>query len=357
MSKLEYYSSKKLRKKECDYYIIIGQKSNGKSFDIKSLMLKEAYEQNRHFAYMRRWTYERTANKVEQYFADEELFKVNNFGEYNQVQSYTNKIYLGNITDKGKKSYDKLVGYAVDLSGATHYSSLAFPDVYNILFEEFITDSGYLGNDEVKIFNTMVSTILRRRPGTHVYMIGNTINRFCPYFSEFGININEIKKGDIVYYTFDDKENDNKITVGIEYCEDIYTNKLVFGHSAKMINGGEWQTNKVPLVNRDTRADKMLFKFYVEKENSLYKCLVLNTEDNQPYIFVYPYNNRDKITINDRFFTDKIELKPLCHNDRLTKNLACDTLLIELFKLNRICYSDSLTGTEFEIIRKERGFI
>lgn len=353
MSKPKYYSSKKLRKVDCDYYIIIGKRSNGKSFDIKSLCLKEAYEGLGNFVYLRRWHHERTAAKTEQYFKDSALFDVAKIQGYSEVQCYTDKIYLGNINDKGQKTREKLVGYSLALSSDTHYKSLAFPDVKNIIFEEFITDSGYLSNEEPTIFSSVLSTVARDKKVT-VYMIGNTINRFCPYFSEWGININDIKQGEIVYYDFNN--GDNHIKVGIEYCNDnINTGKMILGNSAKMIDGGEWQTSKVPLVRRETRHDKLLFKYYVKKENSLYKCLVLNG-DGEPYIFVYPYYNKDKITDKDRYFTDTIEMTDLLHNQNLTKKLSCDILLLELYKLNRVCYSDALTGTEFEIIRNERGW-
>lgn len=356
----KYYSSKKLRKKKCDFYIIIGQKSNGKSFDIKSLLLNEALHDGRKFAYMRRWPYEKTANKVEQYFKDEALFTVNNLAPYTEVQAYAGEIFLGNRNDKGKKTRDYPIGYAVDLAGETHYSSLAFPDVYNILFEEFITDSGYLGDDEVTLFNKLVSTILRQRENTTVYMIGNTINRFCPYFSEFNININTIKKGEIVYYKYHDPETDRTIMIGIEYCDDIFENKKVFGKSAKMINGGEWLTSTVPLIKGvDLDACKEHFRFYVEKEHSTYCCKIMST-DKIVFMYVYPYTRKTepKYPNNSRIITDKLEfyVNPLITNE-LTDNLICDTLIKEVLAGGKIVYSDSLTGTEFNIIMKERRWM
>lgn len=354
MKKQKYYSSKKLLKVDCDYYIIIGKRSNGKSFDIKSLCLKDAYENDNNFVYMRRWTHERTANKVEQYFADEKLFEVNDFGIYTDVKAWTDKIYFGKLGDKGKIEKDKLIGYSVALASDTHYKSLAFPNVKNIIFEEFITDSGYLGNNEPDIFMSLLSTIVRDKKA-RVFMIGNTINRFCPYFSVFGIDITQLKKGDIVYYEFNN--NGNKIKVGIEYCNDnINTGKMILGNSAKMIDGGEWLTSKVPLVKRDTRQDELFGKYYVTKENTTYKCLILVDDTRQPYIFCYPYNKIDNIKASDRWFTDKIEMTSLQHSANLTMSLNCDIIIKELYKLNRICYSDSLTGTEFEIIRNERGW-
>lgn len=350
----KYYSSKKLRKKKCDFYIIIGQKSNGKSFDIKSLLLNEALNKGRKFAYMRRWDYERTTKKTEQYFEDEALFTVNNLAPYTEVQCYAGKIFLGNRNEKGKATRDLHIGYSVSLSAETHYASLAFPDVYNILFEEFITDSGYLGNNEVTLFNKLCSTILRQREDTTIYMIGNTINRFCPYFSEFNININNIKKGEIVYYNYHDSETDRIITVGIEYCEDIFENKKVFGKSAKMINGGEWLTANVPL-SKDIDIDtcKEHFKFYVEKEHSKFCCKIMST-DNILFLYVYPYT-KNYYPNNVRIITDKVNFQtnPLITRE-LTNNLLCDKLISEVVVNNKICYSDSLTGTEFEVIRNER---
>ena len=39
----------------------------------------------------------------------------------------------------------------------------------------------------------------------------------------------------------------------------------------------------------------------------------------------------------------------------LTDLCRYDNIVVELIKNNKICYSDNLSGTEFEQIRKERG--
>lgn len=358
MSKTQFYNSKKLRKKKCDYYIIIGQKSNGKSYDIKSLLVKEAYEQGRLFAYMRRWYNDRTASKVERYFKDETFFDTNNFGTYEEIQCYTDTIYLGNRTDKGVKTRDREIGYSVSLQNEQHFASMPFPNVYNILFEEFITDTGYLGHgtDEVEIFMRMTSTILRHRKDTTIYMLGNTINRFCPYFQYFNININDLAKGNIYYYTFHDTNDNKDIVIGVEWCDNIVNNNKVFGNSAKMINGGEWLTSQVPLCRWDINNHEKIGHYFVKKENNNYKGLILIDNNREPYIFIYPYKYVDKIKPTDRYFTDTVEMTNICHSANLTKRLSCDIIISELYRLNRLCYSDNLTGTEFEFIRTERGW-
>lgn len=354
---LKFYNSRQLRKKKCDYYIIIGQKSNGKSYDIKSLLVTEAYRTGRLFAYMRRWYSDRTASKVERYFSDETFFDTNNFGKFDEIQCYTDTIYLGNKTDKGVKTREKVIGYSVSLQNEQHFASLPFPNVYNILFEEFITDTGYLGHsmDEIDIFMRMTSTILRHRKDTTIYLLGNTINRFCPYFQHFNIDVTKIEKGNIYYYTYE-RKNEPPLIIGLEYCDNIVSNAKIFGKSAHMINGGEWQVNTVPLCNWNINRHNKLGHYFVKKENNTYKCAILVDENGEPYIFVYPFKDTNNIDKNDRYFTDTIEMTNICHSVNLTNVLTCDKIINELYKLNRVCYSDSLTGTEFELIRKERGW-
>ena len=45
-------------------------------------------------------------------------------------------------------------------------------------------------------------------------MLGNTVNRYCPYFKEMGLaHIKEMKPGDIDLYRYGDSE----LTVAVEY--------------------------------------------------------------------------------------------------------------------------------------------
>ena len=70
MKDLGYYKTDKILSKNCDYNIIYGGRGNGKSYAVKSFLIKDFYENGRQFAYIRRWDRDITKNLVTAYMAD-----------------------------------------------------------------------------------------------------------------------------------------------------------------------------------------------------------------------------------------------------------------------------------------------
>ena len=68
----------------------------------------------------------------------------------------------------------------------------------NILFDEFITRSMYLP-DEFVIFTNVLSTIIRDRNNVKIFMCGNTVNKYCPYYKEMGLNNVSIDPKDMAH--------------------------------------------------------------------------------------------------------------------------------------------------------------
>ena len=55
MSKQKFYNLSNLLKTESQYKMLLGERSNGKSYAVKEYILNEAYKNNNQFAYIRRW--------------------------------------------------------------------------------------------------------------------------------------------------------------------------------------------------------------------------------------------------------------------------------------------------------------
>ena len=55
MSKQKFYNLSNLLKTESQYKMLLGERSNGKSYAVKEYVLNEAYKNNNQFAYIRRW--------------------------------------------------------------------------------------------------------------------------------------------------------------------------------------------------------------------------------------------------------------------------------------------------------------
>ena len=70
--------------------------------------------------------------------------------------------------------------------------------VNKMFLDEFIATQGYL-MDEFILFTSLLSTIKRLRQNFKVFLCGNSINKFNPYFKEMGlVNCKNQKKNTIL---------------------------------------------------------------------------------------------------------------------------------------------------------------
>ena len=140
-----------------------------------------------------------------------------------------------------------ILGYTFALSDGEHDKSTSFPNIKTIVFDEFLTNKVYL-NDEFVLFMNTVSTIVRRREDVRIYMLGNTVNKYCPYFQEMGLeHIQKMVQGTIDIYAY----GESTLTVAVEYCANAQTEARPTAHKyfafnnpkLAMITGGAWEIN------------------------------------------------------------------------------------------------------------------
>ena len=64
------------------------------------------------------------------------------------------------------------------------------------------------------MFANVLSTIIRHRNDVKIFMLANTVNKYCPYFKEMGLkHITEMKQGSIDIYTYGSSD----LRVAVEY--------------------------------------------------------------------------------------------------------------------------------------------
>lgn len=353
--KQKYYNSKALRKLDCDYNLILGERSNGKSFDIKNYCLKRAFEnpEKCKFIYLRRWDLEIKKAMVEQYFTDAQIEFITS-GEYNSIRVYNSKIYLYNSDDKEAKL---CVGYSRALTMEEHYTSGIYTDCENVIFEEFISRNYYLPQEPLKL-QQFVSTVARRGK-IKVFLIGNTISRVCPYFTEWELkNIPKQKQGTIdIYEHFTDQIDEEtgekiNIKIAVEYAENSGKNsKMFFGTSSKMITSGVWQSSEKPHLPGKLLSDYfIMYTFVLDVKNFKFLCRFLVEKYNGAACwYIEPKTTPPKE--NERIISDKIILSPFATRGLipLSQNEA---KAFEYLKNGEIYFSDNLTGADFDVCIK-----
>lgn len=347
---MKYYSLNKINKKNATYNVIFGERSNGKTYATLKQALENYFNDGSQFAYIRRWSVDVQPKRMNNLFnaiiEDGYLEKLSG-GKFTAIFYRTGRFYLCTYNDKGKPIYNEedIIGYAFSLSENEHNKANSYPRVTNIIFDEFLTNKIYLP-DEFMLFMNTVSTIVRQRTNVKIYMLGNTVNKFCPYFKEMGLtNILTMKQGSIDVYTY----GETKLKVAVEYADSkkkFKKNNFYFAFNnpkLKMITGGAWELNIYPHAPVKWLPKNIMFTYFIDFNDSLYQCEIINKDDN---VFTYihekttPIKNPDKDIIYTLDYNPKINyniniLKPL--NDYQNK-------ITWFFTHDRVYYQDNNVG-------------
>ena len=353
--KRKYYDLGPLLATGCNYMILFGMRTNGKSYAVKKNIIEDAL-QGKNFVYLRRWSEDIKAASVAAYFDDMPFLELTG-GKYTGIMPYQGYFYFYNVGEDDKPLREgPAIGRYCALNLYERYKSQVFKDVENIVFEEFITDRFYLGTPEKpenKIFMQMVSTIARDRD-IKVFMIGNTISRVCPYFKEWGMgrDIMTMKPGTISIYHL--RGENGVVDIALENCEVVATkSKMFFGTAAKQIVNGEWDVDEVPKLLKPYEYYDMLYELTVIADDFKYIMqLMIDNETGGPFVYIYPNTTGRKTmrTLTPEFHTDPYITKGFRHD------IKAECLMAECIRAGKLCYSDNLTGTDFRQVMNKYDF-
>lgn len=343
-----HYNMDEIDSYDADINLIYGEKSNGKSYQVKhKKAVKKYLESGRRFILLRRWREDITVSWIEQYFQDVDVSGLTN-GKYNAITTYRKNLFLSNVTEENKVIRGEKIGYVMALSTEQHYSGGSYLDVDDIIFEEFMERGTYIPREVSKLM-TFYSTVDRKRGTTKLWLVGNTISRVCPYINEWNLTqvVRNQKQGDIDLITVKNENNDVKIA--IEYCRASGGKTMAIGYAKNMIDKGAWQTNPQPHLPKSYNEYKVLFRFFFQYQAFKFCCEFIK-DKNSPdtCFFIYPYTKEIKektLVFSDVIKPSKYWQKdiynPLIENDKIKK-------LLYTFRENNIFYSDDLTGTDFK---------
>ena len=305
--KSKYYSLDEILKKDCTYNLIIGERSNGKTYATLLHCIKQYFDNGSQFAVVRRWKEDITGRRASELFtahnANGEITKLSN-GKYDGICYYAGKFYLCTYdADTGKPIYnmEDIIAYAFSLTESEHNKSVSYPFINNIVFDEFLTNKLYLPDEFITFMNT-VSTIVRQRTDVKIFMLGNTVNKFSPYFEEMGLkNIIKQQQGTIDIYSY----GNSVLKVAVEYCKSTAKSKennfyFAFDNPRlNMITSGAWELDIYPHLPIKYKPKDIIFTYFIEFQEQLFQCEIVNINDN---FFTYIHlkttplkNNNDDI--------------------------------------------------------------
>lgn len=362
--KIVYYNLDKIEKENAQINLIWGERSNGKSYQVKHRCginpylesIKESITNAERFMLIRRWKEETKVATIEKYFSDIDIYTLTN-GTYNCLSVYQGKIWLS-VYDPSSKPQIKrgdYIGYVVALSTEQNYAGGSFLDVKNMIFEEFMARGSYLPNEPDKLMN-LYSTVDRKRGIVKLWLVGNTISRICPYIDDWSLReiITKQKQGEIVTtYLSTGEEIDDEpefVKLAIEYCKATGRSSHVIGKHKNMLNSGGWQSDPQPHLPKSYNEYDCLFRIGFKYQGIKFIGEYLFDDEDSIYCwFIYPYNCKE-FSSELIVFSDEVKLDR--HWQRNIYNVDINNItlkrLFSTFRENNIFYASDLCGTDFK---------
>lgn len=350
-----FYHLDDILERNAVYNMIFGERSSGKTYACLEYALKKHCETGERFAYLRRWDEDFRGKRGTSLFdalVKNGLVEKYSHGEYNSIDYWSGRFYLCKV-DKEKmtrvKSPDPF-GYAFGLSTMEHDKSSSYPLITTVIFDEFITRTTYLP-DEFVLFQNTLSTIIRDRDNVKVFMLGNTVNQFCPYFREMGLkHVKGMSPGDINLYI---SGKDKRLRIAVEFTggERIRSEKpsdfyFAFDNpNLQMITNGEWELGMYPHLypSHSYKSKDIRLTYYIEFEGEVIRCDVIKIDKN-----IITYCHRQTRDIKDEhkhlYYSLTQTMKPnyRVRIDRPSSEL--EQFIYSQFKYNNVYYEDNEVG-------------
>jgi hypothetical protein len=182
-----YYDYGSLLSRNGVFNYLVGGRGLGKTFGAKDQAIKRYIRNGDMFIYVRR--YETEIKTIGTFFDDiAEKYPDWDF----KVDGRAFLISPATERDAKKRKWT-IFGFAVVLSKAQQFKSVAYPRVTLIIFDEFIIEKGvihYLPG-EAKLFLNFFLTVDRGQDKTIVLFLANAVSVINPYFLEYKIRPKE----------------------------------------------------------------------------------------------------------------------------------------------------------------------
>ena len=353
-----YFRLDKILTKHAQYNMVIGERSNGKTYAALEYGLKKWYESGyvEQTAYLRRWKEDFRKKRADVLFAGHvanDLISKITKGEWNNVKHLSGRWYLCYHSDELDQDIvqEEPFCYAFALSEMEHDKSTSYPNVTTVVFDEFITRSAMLGDDEFVTFCNVLSTIIRRRTNVKIFMLANTVNKYSPYFKEMGLkHVKDMKPGDIDVYTYGTSE----LKVAVEYSDTAAKSKkgsdvyFAFDNpSLSMITGGAWEIDIYPHCPREYKPKDIVFIFFIIFNDATLQCEVIQLED-CTFLYIHEKTTPIQDEDSDIIFSTEYDPRPN-HFRNIRKGTSRLVKMIgKYFQDEKVFYQDNEVG---EVVR------
>lgn len=193
----DFFKLKPMMSNDPDVIVIQGMRSNGKTYGVLEYCIRDYKDHGRRFIYTRRLAESITKKNIAELL---DPFMVNPYvktplieelwGEGAKIRYNVGKFEVIKPDDPDFEK--EIIGYVESLSTTGTWKS-KYSDaqnIYNFILDEFLPlKSERALPEEINSFEQATSSVFRSHAeNCKVFLIGNTVSVYSPYFTNFGIN-------------------------------------------------------------------------------------------------------------------------------------------------------------------------
>lgn len=360
-----YYDRGPIDATGANYRLIVGQRGNGKTYSICRTIVENYLDKGERAVYIRRYAEQIVPKNIQSLFNPHlDLIEKKSGGKWNWIFYRANCFYLcymdeaGNIVEKDETPF--CLTRAVNTWETTKGADVG--EISLILYDEFLTREAYLKDEFVCLMN-LLSSIIRDRENCVIYLAANSVNKYAPYWKEFGIEeVDKMKKGEIRVYSYPN----SKMKLAIEYCAksnattEVNSNFFAFQNAQlEMLKNGSWEMSNYTRAPYKIYEEDIVHRFYVYFGEQLICGEIIHPVERRHStdLFIFFHRQTKDVDIDDLtpFYTTDFSTS-VCHV-RYLKDQPTELhkLISNLIMKNHMCFSENEVG---EIIRnwlKDQG--
>lgn len=354
----DYYDIGPIDETNAVYRLIIGQRSNGKTYSVCKHIIENYFTRGERAAYIRRWDEDIQPKNIGGLFMPHlDLIKELSDGKWNFIIYRAKEFHFCYMDEEtGEIVSRDPIAFCVtaSINTAEHTKGQDRGEIHLICFDEFMTRNAYLPNEFVQYCN-LLSSLIRNRDNCIIYMLANTVNRYCPYFKEMGLkDVESMPQGQVFIYHYGNTD----LTVAVEYCDPVKaTEKVASKYFAfdnpqlEMITTGAWELMMYPRPPYKIFEDDIKYRFYIQfGDNLLCGEIVHPTHGAHTadlFIFIHPQTKDVEIGDKTAFYTDSFTTSR-CHV-RFLKDQPTNLhkIIADLIIKKAVCFSSNETGEIF----------
>ena len=348
----EFYDIGPIDNTNAVYRMIIGQRSNGKTHSVCRHIVEDYIQKGRRSAYIRRFEEDITPKNISHLFDPHiDVIRTLTNEEYNGVFYRSKEYHLCYYNEEGKIEYKDPEAFCItlDLNTSEHTKGQDRGEVHLIVYDEFATRRGYLPNEFV-LFCNALSSLIRNRDDCIIYMLANTVNRYCPYFKEMGLkDVESMPQGEIYLYTYGNSD----LTVAVEYCDPVKATEKVASKffafdnpQLEMIKTGAWELQMYPRCPYKLFEEDIKYHFYIEFGGALLRGEIVK-RNKDFFIFIHLQTKDVEIKDNEVFYTEEFSTSLLHCKFLSDQPTRLHSIISQLILKKNVCFSTNEVGEIF----------